>query len=106
MRSVLLRSCGRGLLLLAAVLSLSVTSLESFEPTEGATPHTDRFGDPLPVGAVSRLGTNRWRYPPTVGLVQFLQEGRKLLASGEDGVIHISDTATGKEIQAFWNRAW
>jgi WD40 repeat protein len=62
---------------------------------------TDRFGDPLPEGAVSRLGTARWRYPSQVVLVRFLENGKQLLVCRRDGIVQILDAATGKEMRRF-----
>ena len=62
-----------------------------------SNPRTDRFGDPLPDGAVARLGTVRWRYPRPAELVPFIENGKQLLVCCGDGLIRISDAATGKD---------
>jgi WD40 repeat protein len=58
----------------------------------------------LPEGAVSRLGTIRWRYPDPVELVQFSRDGKQLLSCCGDGVIHVSDAVTGKLLRRFGHR--
>jgi WD40 repeat protein len=65
-------------------------------PSSGppATPRTDRYGDPLPKGAVARLGTVRYRHDgSTFG--QFSADGRSLLLLGPRGCQWV-DLATGK----------
>jgi WD40 repeat protein len=42
-------------------------------------PRVDLAGDPLPEGAVSRLGTRRWRTPGRVWSLAFARDGRTLL---------------------------
>jgi WD40 repeat protein len=67
-----------------------------------AAPRADAYGDPLPPGALMRLGTVRWR-ACTRNLV-FLPDG-KTLVTGEyalpDSVIRFWDVATGKETSNF-----
>ncbi|MBM3892109.1 MAG: hypothetical protein FJ388_23580, partial [Verrucomicrobia bacterium] len=53
----------------------------------------DRFGDPLPKGAIQRLGTTRLRYSGVHDL-RYLPDGRGLIASG--GRIDIWDLAAGR----------
>jgi WD40 repeat protein len=59
----------------------------------------DRFGDPLPEGAVARLGSQRLRpHQPSITGV-FAPDGKLLASSGSDGIIHFWDTAMGKEVR-------
>ncbi|VTR94984.1 wd-40 repeat : Uncultured bacterium genome assembly Metasoil_fosmids_resub OS=uncultured bacterium PE=4 SV=1: Sigma70_r2: Sigma70_r4_2: WD40: WD40 [Gemmata massiliana] len=59
----------------------------------------DRFGDPLPAGAVARLGTVRFRTgkAPCPGGVGFLADGKTLVSAHESGTIVFWDATTGKE---------
>lgn len=65
----------------------------------------DNFGDPLPPGAVGRLGTVRYRYPHVVEQIRFLPGGKHLVACCGDGVIHITESATGKRVRSFGHKA-
>jgi RNA polymerase sigma factor (sigma-70 family) len=62
---------------------------------------TDLFGDPLPPGAIQRLGTLRFRHPQPVNSLTFSRDGKSLIASGWDGVIRFWDPATGTEQRRF-----
>jgi WD40 repeat protein len=57
----------------------------------------DRLGDPLPDGAVQRLGTLRLRYSGGIADLRYLPDGRGLIAVGNQ--IEIWDLAAG-ELQA------
>src|SRR5205809_6509729 len=57
----------------------------------------DRYGDPLPPGAVARLGTTRLRHASAVQVVTFSGDGR-VLASASHGVICLWEVATGKRL--------
>jgi WD40 repeat protein len=57
----------------------------------------DFFGDPLPAGALMRLGTVRLRHShPPMQLTTALSGDGKVLASGGDDDIRLWDMATGK----------
>jgi WD40 repeat protein/beta-lactamase regulating signal transducer with metallopeptidase domain len=61
----------------------------------------DPKGDPLPAGAVARLGTTRWRHGATITFVAFRPDGKTLVTAGQDGTVRLWDVATGKEIRRF-----
>jgi WD40 repeat protein len=58
---------------------------------------TDLYGDPLPPGAVARMGTVRFRYAATS--VAYSPDGKLLAAGGSDNHIRLFEAATGKEIR-------
>jgi RNA polymerase sigma factor (sigma-70 family) len=61
----------------------------------------DPQGDPLPTGAVARLGTVRWRHGNTASFVAFMPDGKGLLSGGEDATARLWDVATGQELRRF-----
>jgi WD40 repeat protein len=70
---------------------------------------TDAHGDPLPPGALLRLGTLRWR--AATRSLAFTPDGKTLVVGdygAPDDVIRCLDTATGKETASFRapGRAW
>jgi WD40 repeat protein len=60
----------------------------------------DRFNDPLPDGAVARLGTLALRHGSNVDHLSFSANGKTLVSTG-GGVIRRWDVDTGHEIDSF-----
>ena len=67
---------------------------------------TDRYGDPLPEGAVARLGTVRYRIPGEALALAFAPDGKTLAVSTGD--LFLIEPATGKaaSIVAFVDFIW
>jgi WD40 repeat protein len=64
----------------------------------------DSFGDPLPAGALARLGTVRYRHGKGVSFIAFSADGKKLAFAGceaMDNAIRLIETSTGKELRTF-----
>src|SRR5713101_9815218 len=69
---------------------------ESPAPPKAA--RTDRYGDPLPEGAIARLGTVRFRHGAYVLAMAFTADGKQLLSYSTNGV-RVWEVATGKELR-------
>ncbi len=77
----------------ALVALLAVGVLRAEEPVK---PRLDPHGDPLPPGAVMRLGSARLR-PDTPALTAaFAPDGKTLFSLGNEPVLYAWDPATGK----------
>jgi WD40 repeat protein len=63
-------------------------------------PRSDRFGDPLPPGAVTRLGTVRLRHHRDVLCAVFTADGKTLTSFGKDDTIRVWNVSTGKEVRS------
>src|SRR5262245_47942906 len=81
----------------------AIFTLLSFIATVHAEqpPKVDQHGDPLPPGAIARLGTVRWRHGDGAIFVAFLPGGKALLTVGRDETVRKWDVATGKERRRF-----
>jgi WD40 repeat protein len=65
-------------------------------------PVTDRHGDPLPAGAVARLGTVRWHVPGQAQAVAYSPDGKSLaVASVRLPRITLFDADTGLALRRF-----
>src|SRR5262249_50915883 len=69
----------------------------SKDARDGKPTLTDRHGDPLPPGAVARLGTVRWRHDGGVGHVVFSPDDKILAAGGNETFLF--DVRTGKQLR-------
>jgi WD40 repeat protein len=61
-----------------------------------AQPARDALGDPLPSGALQRLGTDRFRAGYTIAMCAFLPDGKSVLTVDQGFTAIVWDVATGK----------
>src|SRR5262245_39627114 len=98
----------RSVALLALLACLALPLLTSAEdklpdpPSKQAPkfdkPRLDLYGEPLPPGALARLGTIRFRSEGENFLLRFAPDGKTLTSVGTDA-LHVWDVGTGKEIR-------
>jgi len=66
----------------------------------------DALGDPLPTGAVGRLGTVRLRHGDYVFFAAYTRDGKGLLTAGIDQTLRLWQLPEGKELRRFdWGKA-
>jgi WD40 repeat protein len=80
---------------LALVLASSAAA-DAIKPSR-----TDQLGDPLPPGAVARIGSLRLYQEGRVGRLAFAADGKTLASwhGGEGGTLCVWDAANGKEVR-------
>lgn len=62
-------------------------------------PRLDLQGDPLPDGAIARLGTVRLRHGHIITGIVFSGDGKSVVASDYSGGVRVWDAANGKEVR-------
>jgi WD40 repeat protein len=87
------------LLFTVVVLVAGILPAPGASATAAEPPRTDRHGDPLPKGAIARLGTLRMR--GCRGPVVFSPDGKYVVAGGGEGGAQIIfwDIATGRRVK-------
>jgi WD40 repeat protein len=71
-------------------------------------PRTDRLGDPLPEGAVARLGTARLRHEVVAHntlMATFTADGRYLVSS-DGSIVYVWDSRTGRAVKRWTGQDW
>src|SRR5438105_3988581 len=81
--------------LVLPLMALAITA----DVAQSQPPATDLHGDPLPKGAVARLGTTRWRHGDIVLFAAFLPDGKSVVSVSDDRYIRVWEYPSGKEIR-------
>ncbi len=71
---------------------------------ESPPTRTDLSGDPLPKGAIARLGTVRFLHGDWVHSLAFFADGKRLMAACQEEFVRTWDTASGREVRRFGGR--
>ncbi len=67
--------------------------------------HVDLYGDPLPDGAVARLGTYRFNHAENVYRVDFTPDGKAIISQGSDGLARVWDATSGRLLRTIGGKA-
>lgn len=98
MRSMLRGNSRLGWFISLAVCWLASGTTPGQEPATPAPHRLDLYGDPLPAGAIARLGTLRFRHGGDVNTVGFLADGKTVVSGSANGV-RVWEAASGKELR-------
>ena len=60
----------------------------------------DLYGDPLPEGAVARLGTVRYRHPGWYKRIDFLADNETIVIGTRDNTIRFWNARSGKQVRS------
>src|SRR5262249_29709706 len=94
-------------------LALVGSNLQAAEQQKASEPQakdrgekqaTDRYGDPLPPGALARLGTLRLRHIRGGLSLAFSPDGKRVVSGGDSDTSRLWDVSTGKELHRFVGR--
>jgi RNA polymerase sigma factor (sigma-70 family) len=66
-------------------------------PAVARAPGKDQQGDPLPPGALARMGTARLRHGDAIVALAVSPDGKSLVSQSYDRTVRVWDLATGKE---------
>jgi WD40 repeat protein len=88
--------------LLAVFSAAGNTSAADDSGKDSGSPQNALFGDPLPSGAIARMGTVHLRHNGSrIDSVKFALNGKVLVSLGSDRVLRLWETTTGKPLRSF-----
>jgi WD40 repeat protein len=99
--SRLAKTCGAATVVGLTLLAAGLGSTDERTSAADAQARTDLHGDPLPPGAVARLGTLRFRHGEHIREIAFAPDGKAVASASESGSIVLHDLATGKRLRSF-----
>jgi WD40 repeat protein len=87
------------------------TRITQSKPATAACPKNkvpllDLHGDPLPEGAVARLGTARMRHGYLLSGLAFSGDGKSIIASDFYSGVHVWDATEGREVRRFFESVY
>jgi WD40 repeat protein len=88
------------LAILAALTIVAAGAVRAGEPAARPRPRLDRFGDPLPAGALFRIGTTRLQLNDDVQAIAVSPDGALVAAASRD-TVGIWASASGREVDRF-----
>src|ERR1051326_6963572 len=80
--------------------SSSLAGTDSTPPVNGPA-RTDFYGDPLPSGAVARMGSSRLRHGQDVHALAYSPDRKRIASASADRTVRVWDAASGKELYRF-----
>jgi WD40 repeat protein len=83
------------------LLLLALAPAQAAVAADAERSRTDAYGDPLPAGALARLGTKRFRVDGYSSACALSPDGKVLALAGHGEWITLLDVATGKELRRF-----
>src|SRR5262245_13378588 len=86
----------RGLFLASCIL-LSLADAAGAPPQ---IPRLDVNGDPLPNGAIARIGSTRGNHGASIYALAYSPNGKTLVSAGAGNVLRVWDGASGGQIRA------
>src|SRR5439155_22596112 len=87
--------CRHRLCLVFALLGVALLTDAGPSQTAGK----DQSGDPLPDGALARVGTTRWRHGGVVILASMLPDGQTVVTVSADRTVRLWEFPSGKELR-------
>src|SRR5262249_42759365 len=90
----------RGRLLFVVLFTLAASlPVRSEPPGKRPSPRLDRCGDPLPEGAIARMGSLRWHHGAMIHCIAFSPDGKLLASGGPGSTVRVWVSSTGRAVR-------